>query len=109
MAIEHAILLFRFVVKTVLPEEPAWVGKAKVQLEASIKERMKTEEEEVAELIAIGKTRTRLELVNSAVVNTTIASKIHKVSARACASCFCDCALCFISPFNSSFPVRPDD
>jgi hypothetical protein len=104
VAIEHAILLFRFVVKTTLPEEPGWVGKAKVQLEASIKERMKTEEEQVAELVAIDKTRTRLELVNSAVVNTTIAAKIHKVSESACASRLCHFALCFCLSLQFFFP-----
>ena len=62
-----------------------------------------TEEEEVAELVAIRKTRHRLD---SAVVNTTIASKLHKVSEGARASRLCHFALCVCLPLQFFLP-RP--
>lgn len=82
VAIEHAILFFRFLVKTLLPHEPGWVGKAKLQLEASIKERMQTEEEEEEELLEISS--HRISTISTAVVHANIAASIHhKVSKRA--------------------------
>ena len=84
VAIEHAILLFRFVIKTVLPVEPKWVGKAKVQLEASIKSRMQTDDEETEELLEIS--NHRANTVSTAIVNANIAASIHKVSGAALCS-----------------------
>lgn len=102
VAIEHVILFFRFVVKTVLPEEPGWVGKAKVQLEASIKQRMRTVEEETEELLEISSHRA--STVNTAVVSAAIASKIHKVGGSACTACFCP--ICILG-HNISIPISP--
>ena len=77
VALEHAILLFRFIIKTMVPHEPSWVGKAKVQLEASIKERMQTLEEKEEEIDALEVQRE--SSVTSAIVGTRIASHIHKM------------------------------
>eukprot|EP01043_Picozoa_sp_COSAG02_P086371 COSAG02_NODE_23832_length_707_cov_0.442434_2_plen_120_part_01 len=89
VVIEHAILFFRFLVKTGLPEEPQWGGKAKLQLEASIRERMQTEEEEAEELLAIS--NHRHNTVSTAVVHANIAASMHhKVSESACASRYSD-------------------
>ena len=43
--IEHCILGLRFAVFSVMPEQPSWIAKAKLQIEHAAKDRLMTDEE----------------------------------------------------------------
>ena len=43
--IEHCILGLRFAVFSVMPEQPSWIAKAKLQIEHTAKDRLMTDEE----------------------------------------------------------------
>ena len=82
-----------------------------MQLEASIENRMQTDDEETEDLLEIS--NHRADTVSTAIVNTNIATSIHKVSGSLlCQTCCQRSSFRYAQPLSNSefsFVVTDDD